>query len=655
MFDFIRTHQRLMQFILLLLILPSFVFFGVQGYSGFMGDGDAVAKIAGKPVTRQEYEAAQRERMERYRQMLGPQFDPKMFDTPEARSGLMDEVITGRVVAAEANRHNLGATDAHVNESMGEIPQIKALFGPDGKLDTARYQQLLAAQGMNHESFRARIRDDLARRQVAAALVSSTMVPKTVVENLNRLATHTRDVQELGFSPLQYAAQVKVTPEEIKQYYDAHPQEMQIPEQVSVEYLVLSPDAVAAGVPVKEEDVKAFYEANKSRYGIEEQRRASHILVKAAKDAPPAEKEAAKAKAQSLLEQARKNPNDFAKLAKANSQDEGSAPNGGDLGFFGPGMMVKPFEDAVFKMKEGDISDLVESDFGYHVIKVTGIKAGQVQTLEQVRTEVEKELRKQQAAKTFAEAAENFTNLVYEQADSLKPAADKLKLKVETASGITRTPQPGQDANLPVYKDKVREALFSTEVLKNKRNTEAIDVGNNTLVAARVVNHIPAKQRPLEEVSDAIKAQLTQKKALEVAAKNGKEKLAELQKTPSEAGFGPVKSVSRTNPAGLSPDALKAIMKADAAKLPAFVGVELGSRGYAVYRISKLTDPPAPPAAELAARAEPLIRAEAEAEAYAYLEALKKRYKVEILAPAAAPAAEGAAPAKAPAPEKKAS
>lgn len=631
MFEFIRTHQRLMQFILLLLILPSFVFFGVQGYSRFVEGENAVAKVDGHPITQQEYDAAQRDRLERYRQQFGGQFDSRLLDTPEARKGLLDELIINRVVAAEATRNNLTVTEASINQTLGEIPQIRALFGPDGKLNMDLYKQFLASQGLSHEGLRQRVRDNLVRQQVASSLVASSMLPKTVVDRVVQLYTQKREVQELAFAASAYAAEVKVTSDEIKQYYDAHSQAFQLPEQVDVEYVVLDQQAIAASIPVSADDVKSYYEQNRNRYRTEEMRRSSHILIKVAKDAKPAEKEAAKAKIQALLAQARKNPNDFARLAKENSQDEGSAANGGDLDFVGRGSLVKPFEDALFKLKEGEISDPVETEYGYHIIKLTGIKPEQAKTLEEVKPEIEQEIRRQQATRRFAELAETFTNMVYEQSDSLKPVADKLKLDIKTEKSVTRAPMPGQNPNLPIFKDKMRAALFTNDVLKNKRNTEAVDVGNNTLVSARVTAHTPARVRPLAEVSEQIKMTLVQERAAQKANALGKAKLAELQKAPSDAGFGPAKSVSRTDPAGLPPDALAAIMKADVSKLPAYVGVDLGARGYGIYRIGKVETPPAPDAAQLEARTAALTRAEAEAEAFAYLEALRKRHKAEIL------------------------
>ncbi len=291
------------------------------------------------------------------------------------------------------------------------------------------------------------------------------------------------------------------------------PRTFETPENVKVEYLVLSAEALAGDAPVADADVKAYYEQNKGRYGVEEQRRASHILI----TAEGGDKAAARKKAEAALAAVKANPGDFAKIAKEQSKDPGSAAQGGDLGFFGKGMMVKPFEDVAFSLKQGEISEIVETDFGYHIIRVTEIKPAEAKPLAEVRAEIERELRTQQAQKRFAEAAEQFTNLIYEQADSLKPAADKLGLKIATQDNVTRAGIPPRPNQPQVFTPRVIEALFSDDAVKNRRNTQAIEIGPNTLVAARVIEHRPAAVRPLDEVKALIRQRLEQQEAAKLA------------------------------------------------------------------------------------------------------------------------------------------
>ncbi|WP_220807693.1 SurA N-terminal domain-containing protein [Noviherbaspirillum aridicola] len=627
MFDFIRTHQRLMQFLLLLFIFPSFAFFGLEGYTRFREGDNAIAKVAGKAITQQEFEMAQREQMERFRQTFGPQFDPKMLDTPEARQNILDGLIAQRVIAAEAADKKLAVSDQALQQTILATP---GLTGADGKFDLERYKSLLAAQGMTPAMYEARLRQDLALQQISAAVQGSAFAPNTTAARLSDLNDQEREVQELLFKTSDYASQVKVTDDMLKAYYEKNGSQFEVPEQVKAEYLVLNSDAVASQISVSEADIKSYYDQNAQRYTEEEQRRASHILIKTGEGV---DKAAAKQKAEQLLAQVRKTPGDFARLAKENSQDPGSAERGGDLDFFGKGMMVKPFEDAVFQLKKGEISNVVESDFGFHIIQLTEVKPAQAKSFDQVKGEIAAEIKKQLAQKKYAEMAEQFSDLVYEQADSLKPAADKLNLKIQTAEGLSRAPKADPAQNAPVNHPKFLAALFSDEAIKNKRNTEAVEVAPNTLIAGRVVDYKPVTRRPLDEVKDIVRERVTQEEALALARKAGEARLADVRSSGEVKGFSEPKTVSRVKTPTIEAQALSAVMKADASKLPAFVGVELGGRGYGVYRINKVSQPAQPDAARRQNEQQQIAGALAQQEVEAYLDALKKKHKVEILKP----------------------
>ena len=631
MFEFIRTHQRLMQFLLLLFIFPSFAFFGLQSYTHFREGDNAVAKVSGHSITQQEWDAAQREQMERFRQMFGPQFDPKMFDTPEAKQGILDNLIARQVMAVEAARNRLSVSDQKLQQTILAIP---GLAGADGKFDGERYKALLAMQGMNPTVYEARLRQDLTLEQVNDAIQSTAFAPKTVANRLSDLNDQEREVQEMLFKAFDYASQVKVTDEMLKAYYDKNGVQFEIPEQIKAEYVVLNSDVLATQIPVSDADIKSYYEQNAKRYSVEEQRRASHILIKADKNTSDAAKVAAKAKAEKILVQLRKSPADFAKLAKENSQDPGSAERGGDLDYFGKGMMVKPFEDAAYKLKQGEISELVQSDFGYHIIMLTGIKPATTKTFDEVKNEIAAEIRKQQAAKKFEEMAELFTNTVYEQSDSLKPVADKLKLKIEMATSLTRNPNPAMAPNAPFNNPKFLKALFSDDAIKNKRNTEAVEVAPNTLIAGRVLEYKPVTKRPFEEVQAIVRERVTQIEATNLAKKAGTAILAALKAGGDAGGFSEAKVVSRVKTQDINGAAFASVMKADTSKLPAYVGVEL-PQGYGVYRINKVLQPATVDAARHQVEQQQIANILAQQEMLVYLDALKKKAKVEIMKPVA--------------------
>jgi peptidyl-prolyl cis-trans isomerase D len=405
--------------------------------------------------------------------------------------------------------------------------------------------------------------------------------------------------------------------------------------------VVLDLDTIKKTLAINEADLKTYYEQNATRLSGQEERRASHILISAPKTASAEDRKKARARADELLVAARKAPDSFAELARKNSQDTGSAPNGGDLEFFARGAMVKPFEDAAFAMKKGDISDVVESEFGYHIIRLTDIKAPKVRSFEEMKPQLEADLKKQQAQRKFAEVADAFTNGVYEQSDSLKPVAERLKLEIQTASNVTRTPAPG--ATGPLASPKLLNALFGPDAIEKKRNTEAVETAPNQLVAARVVQHTPARTKPLAEVREAVRARLVAERAAELARKEGAAKLAAWQTNLSSSEFPTALTVSREQTQQMPTKLIDAVLRADSAALPVLVGVDLGAQGYAVARVNKVIAYEPPNEAARRQNLNQYSQLWTGAESLAYFNELKARLKAEILVAKPAPGADGAA------------
>ncbi len=626
MFDFVRTHQKLMQIILALLIVPSFVLVGVSGVKLFGEDANTIAKVAGHPLTQQEWENAQRRQLDIMRQQMGAQFDQKMFDTPEFKQNILDQLIAQRAVNAEVRNAHMSVGTEKVQQA---ITQQLPLFKADGTYDKEQYVQILAAQGLSANAHAEQVRNDLAIQQIATGIELSAFVPRTVAKAISDFGSQEREVQELSLPISQFLPNVKVTDEMVKAYYDKNAKLFEIPESAKIEYVVLNADAVASQVNVNDDEIAAYYKANEKRFATEEQRRASHILIKAEGD-----KKAAKAKAEAVLAEVRKNPGDFAKIAKAKSDDPGSAAQGGDLDVLVKGTFVKPVEDAILKLKQGEISDLVESEFGYHIITVTELKPARVKPLEEVKGDIAAEIKKAKAGKLYSEMSEQFTDTVYSQYESLKPVAEKLKLKIETVDGIGRQPNP-MLGTAPFNNAKFLTALFSEDALKNKRNTEAVEVAPQTLVAGRIVEFKPASKKPLAEVEGAIKQRVAMEEAMKAAKKAGEEKLAAAKKSGDAAGFGEAKTISRAKPEGISPAAFAAVMKADASKLPAYVGVEIPGAGYGVYRINKVGQPAEQDKARREQEAQRINQIAAQQEMSGYIDVLKQKAKVKILRPVA--------------------
>ncbi len=646
MFEFIRTHQRLMQLFLLVLIVPSFVLVGVSSYKDMGGASTEVAVVAGQPVTQGDWEAAQRAQMDRFRQMYGAQFDQKVFETPAVKQGILENLVAERAQAAEIARNHLTISDAGLQEALLANENLKK---PDGSFDIEQYKRILSAQGMTPAQYEASLRKDMTLAQLNAAIESSAFAPRTVAKRLSDINDEEREVQELVFPVAEFVSQVKVTDEMVKAFYDKNAALFKIPEQAKIEYVVLDNAAVESQVSVTDAEVAAFYNANTKRFSTEEQRTASHILVNVKKDASAADKAAAKAKADAILADVRKTPAEFAKIAKAQSQDPASAELGGDLGPIEKGALPKAVEDAIYKLKQGEVSDVVTSEFGLHVITVTAIKPATQRSLDDAKTEVAAEIKKAKLSKKYSELAEMFTNTVYEQSDSLKAVADKLKLKIETAEGLSRNPSPA--AGTAVYNNpKFLKAVFSDDSIKNKRNTEAVEVAANTLIAGRIVEFKPETTRPLAELDAQIRQRVIQDEAVKLARKAGEAKIAAAKASGDAAGFGEAKVVTRTKAPTINNAAAMDVLKADVSKLPAYVGVELPGQGFGIYRINKVGQPATVDAARRASEAQQIAGAVGQQEMFAYIEALKKKAKAKINSNATAAAAATdvapAAPAK---------
>jgi peptidyl-prolyl cis-trans isomerase D len=329
MFEFIRTHRRLVMMILMLLIVPSFVLVGVSGYESGDDSGNVVATVGGQKISRQEWEEAQRQQMDRYRQAMGAQFDQKMLDTPEAKQAILDNLVAERALGAEIARSHLTVSETTLAKAIADIEMFRK---PDGSFDMEQYKAVLAAQGMTPEMFDARMRRDMAMQQINSAVQNTAFAPRTVSKRLSDINDEEREVQELLFPAAEFTSQVKVTDEMVKAYYDKNAALFQIPEQVKVEYVVFDADVVESQVSVTDAEVSDYYAKNQKRFGTDEQRTASHILINANKDASAADKAAAKAKADAILAELRKAPGEFARVAKAQSQDPASAELGGELG-----------------------------------------------------------------------------------------------------------------------------------------------------------------------------------------------------------------------------------------------------------------------------------------------------------------------------------
>ena len=631
MLDFFRNHKRLMMLMLVLVIVPGLGFVGIQGFRNFFDESANVASVNGHKIARAEFDSAMRQQLDQARQFLGAQFDAKALDTPARRRELLDSLIQQRVLADEAQREHLTASDDAVRRALLSDPVISSLRKPDGSIDIERYKQLLAMQGMTPEQYDERVRYGLSMQQIPESIEATAFTPKSLAEHVAQLAEAQRTVQALVLHASDYASKVQPTDAQLSGYYDAHRADFATPATATIDYLVLSPASLSASVSPSDADAKKYYDDNIAHYTTPREVRVSQILIASPKTASPADDAKAKAKADAVLADVKAHPDQFAQIAQKESQDPGSAAKGGDLGWSTSGVLTgeKAFDAAAMALNKDEVSAVVHTSFGYHIIKATDVKPAATKPFAEVKDAIVKDLKTQLATKAYSDDADGFTSTVYEQAKSLKPAADKYKLTVQTAT-VTPKPNPTLPPDSPLNNPKFLAAVFADDAVKNHNNTQAIDVGNNTLIAAHVNDFKSAATPPLAAIKDAVKAKYVAEQAAELARKDGEAKLAELQKSKSTAGFGAEQKVSRTDAQGVSPLALSAIFKADDTKLPGYVGVDLGNDGYAIYRINAVV-PPAPiDPARLAAAQRQLAQVDAQTQLEAYVASLRKRSKVKL-------------------------
>jgi peptidyl-prolyl cis-trans isomerase D len=621
MFNFVDKNKKLVQIVLALVILP-FVLWGVSSYDRSGNSAGVAATVNGIKITQQELDNSLRQQQDRMRQQLGANYDAAMFDTPQVKRAVLDNLISQHLLVERARSAGLVVPDEQVAQVISRI----GAFQKDGMFDKKRYESVLANESMSPLMFETRVRDELTGQQLQDAYAQNGFAANTIAAKVIRLNEQQRAVKVSTVSFQSFMSQAKVENAELKEYYEQNKDEFHLQEQAKVEYVKFSADDLLSKAEVSKEDVRRSYEAHQNDFGTPEERRAAHILISVKPTAPQAEQDAAKAKAEQLLQQVRQNPAEFDELARKNSQDPGSSANGGDLGFFGRGAMVKPFDDAVFGLKTGEISGLVKSDFGYHIIKLVAIKPSKIQPFDEVREGIANKLRQQKAADMFAEMAEKFSNTVYEQSDSLKPAADLVGEKIEQSGWLNKGKPDGG-----LWTEKMLQAIFNDETVKNKRNTAAIEVAPNVLVAARILDYKPASLRPLSEVQASIRQTLLRQKALELAVKQGKATLEQLQGGGKPAlSWGPSQNVTRAKHGSIDLGLLRQIFQANAAKLPQFVGAEDGQNGFVLVRIDEVKEGEPVNDDKLARYEQQLRQLTGEELSFAYLTDARQQAKIKV-------------------------
>jgi peptidyl-prolyl cis-trans isomerase D len=375
----------------------------------------------------------------------------------------------------------------------------------------------------------------------------------------------------------------------IQDYYDKNATEFQLPERARVAYVTFSAEALAAQITVSDTDVKAYFDEHQTEFSTPEQRQVAHILFNAPTTAGDAEKQAARAKAETVLKLAQQSPDKFAELAKQYSDDAGSAAQGGTLDVFVRGVTTPLNQSLIqdaFALKPGEISGIVQSDFGYHLLKVLAITPAKVTPLEQVRASIEQQLKQQKTREQFAALADQFGDQLLMRSDSLQPAADLVKMPIRESAWLNK----GQSNTAP-WTDQVLQAVFSSDVINSKRNSAAIETGADSLIAVRLLEYQPAGKRELAEVSESIRQTLLLQQAQTLAIKQGQAYLAQLQQ-----GGNPPPSLQWTPPQTIRYEQVgrselgRQVFQVNTEKLPAYVGLEDPREGFAIARVEAVKE-----------------------------------------------------------------
>lgn len=512
-----RAQGVIAWFIVILISVP-FALWGIQEYLG-VGSEPVMASVNGQEITEREFDRGYREFRQRLRESLGANYRPELIDETRLRKEVLDAMIRNQLLMQAADQLNLQVGDEMVKSAIQGMPSFQA----GGLFNQAAYDRGVRNQGLTPASFEDQIRSSLVSKQLPKAISGSEIVTAHEVKELVRLSSQQREVDYLLVPAANYLDGIDLSESDAQAYYDSHQQEFMAPERVRALYLELDLTNIAKTLEADDEALLGYYDQHKASYITGEQRRARHILISVENNVDEAAEESALAKAEAAL--ARINGGeDFSAVARELSQDPGTADMGGDLGFFGSGEMDVAFEAAVNAMSEGEISQPVRSEYGFHVIQLTSIRPEEGKSFDQARDEVKTAYLKEQAERLFYEYAEKMNDMAYEDPDSLEPAAAALSMTVKESDWFTRDGGEGIATSL-----KVVSAAFSDDVLVDGHNSETIELGAEHMVVLRVLAHEESSLKSFTEVSAGIIADLKADKAAEKAKQQAEALVGQLK------------------------------------------------------------------------------------------------------------------------------
>ncbi|MHB0804744.1 SurA N-terminal domain-containing protein [Stutzerimonas nitrititolerans] len=547
---------------------------GFEAIFNSSGNARNAAEVNGEEISLDELNQAVNMQRRQLMQQLGSDFDASLFDDKLMRDSALGALIDRTLLLQGARDADFAFSQAALDQLILQTPE----FAVDGVFNAARFDQVIQQMGYTRMQFRQLLEQEMLIGQLRAGISGSGFVTDQQIERFAQLERQTRDFASITVAADSSA--VQVSDEETRQYYEANTERFRSPEQVVLEYVELNKEAYFDEVDASEEELQELYRQQIGN--LAEQRRAAHILIEVdgTSDAE------AKAQLEEIAAQLAAG-GDFATLAKEHSDDPGSANEGGDLGYAGPGVYDPAFEDALYALKEGQVSAPVRSEFGWHLIKLLGVQSPEVPSFESMKPELERELKAQQVEQRFVEVTKELENLAFESADLEQPAQE-LGLTVKSTEPFGREGGEGIAANRQVI-----QAAFSDEVLMDRANSSVIELDPDTVVAVRIKQHLEPEVQAFEAVRDGIFEQLQHSKAAEQARSEGEKLLATLREGGEVEGQWQSVEAATRGQDGVAPAVLQTVfrMPKPEGESSTFSGVTLASGDYVVIRLNGVSEP----------------------------------------------------------------
>ena len=562
--------------VVLVIIVVPFALFGIDSYLNSMGSNVTVASVNNFEITAQDFQRSMMILQERF-DAEGQ--DRSILQSPEFRKSVIDSLVDSQLIKSAVDKYNFRISDDQLSTYIVGMPD----FQENGKFSQDRYDQIVQYNGLTPKKLEQQIRGDMATQQIQGTLANLTYFPRKNIEDIAKIAYQKRHVKLYDMLLLDYEDKIKVSDDEIKEFYESNTDSFIRPDQVKIEFVVYSVANIVPDVNVTEQEVKEFYEFNKQNYEGDEERSASHILFMADSSQSDEDVEKVRLKASNVLKDIKKDPNSFEEYAKDLSQDPESAKNGGSLGFFKRGVMVKEFEESAFALNKGEISELVRTDFGFHIIRLDDVKGDQV-AFSDVKAQVKGELLYGKALEIYNTNAEDFSNIVYEQKESLDPVVEKYNLDVQQSPWMSKA-DAENFFNNPVFSD----AVFDQTIIDSKFNTPAIEVSPNNLVSARVVDFRKSEAQVLDDVKEEIKTFLKKRNSQENLINDGNKLVEGLQDgSVKEPKWIDELTIDRSDKQGLSDVIAEEIFKMNSSSLPIYSGIYDPKGEFMVIKLDKV-------------------------------------------------------------------